>query len=230
MNNIICFIPARGGSKGVPGKNIKDLGGKPLIAWTIDCAEKSRIFQRIIVDTDSEEIAKTAREFGAEVMMRPVELAQDNTTMYDVLKNELPRIDPVPELVMLLQPTVPFRKPVHIKVAVGMLTNQTEYDSLITVETVPDKYNPAQVIVTTSTGPRMASGAPIYQRINGRKNYPLAYIPTGSIYFFKMSNLERGNFYGEKTMLMETEGEINIDNMRDWEDAVKHVNNLATTK
>ena len=77
---ILAVIPARGGSKGVPRKNIKDLGGKPLIAWTIECAKKSKYLDRVIVSTEDNEIASVAQKWGAEVpFMRPMELAQDDT-------------------------------------------------------------------------------------------------------------------------------------------------------
>jgi len=75
-NKIISIIPARGGSKGLPGKNIIPLGGKPLIAWSIEAAQKSKIIERVFVTTDDEEIAGVARKFGAEVpFIRPAELA-----------------------------------------------------------------------------------------------------------------------------------------------------------
>lgn len=77
---VLAVIPARGGSKGVPRKNIKDLGGKPLIAWTIECAKKSKYLDRVIVSTEDNEIASVAQKWGAEVpFMRPMELAQDDT-------------------------------------------------------------------------------------------------------------------------------------------------------
>ena len=77
---ILAVIPARGGSKGIPRKNIKNLGGKPLIAWTIECAQKSKYLDRIVVSTEDEEIAQVAKKWGADVpFMRPMELAQDDT-------------------------------------------------------------------------------------------------------------------------------------------------------
>lgn len=219
MNNIVAFIPARAGSKSIPNKNIKELGGKPLIAWTIETAFSSGL-QRVMVDTDGEEIAKIARQYGAEVMMRPEELAQDTTSMFEVIRSEIPKIVPIPELVLLLQPTSPFRKKVHIKTAIASLVASLEqYDSLISVERVPEKYNPAQVIVSTPLGHRMANGSPISQRITRRQEFPEAYTPTGSIYLFKTKNLESGSLYGERVMLLETESEININGPEDWEAA-----------
>lgn len=216
---MICFIPIRSGSKSIPDKNIKLLGGKPLVAWTIESAQKAG-FQRIIVNTDSEAYAKIAREAGAEVMIRPAELAQDNTSMFEVLKNEIPKIVPVPEIVILLQATTPFREVTHIKAAISYLIN-SDYDSIIAAERVPEQWHPAQVIVSTPMGLRMASGAPISQRITRRQDFPNCWVPTGSIYGFKTANLEKGSMYGERTMVLETPATININTMADWEAAEK---------
>ena len=224
MDNILAFIPARQGSKSIIDKNIHLLGGKPLIAWSIESAFKSGL-QRVIVDTDSEEYGKVAREYGAEVMIRPTELAQDKTSMYEVLKNEIPRIEPLPELVVLFQPTSPFRNTTQVKAAISFLVaNLGEYDSLIAAEKVPDKYNPAQVIVSTPLGFRMANGSPISQRITRRQDHPEAYIPTGSLYIFKTSNLEKGSIYGSKTMLFECEPSVNINSPEDFKLATEYIN------
>lgn len=214
--SIIAFIPARAGSKSIPNKNIRELGGKPLIAWTIETALASGL-RRVIVNTDGEEIAKVARQYGAEVMMRPTELAQDTTSMFEVIRNEIPKIEPRPELVLLLQPTSPFRKKVYIKTAItSMVASLDQYDSLISVERVPEKFNPAQVIVSTPLGHRMANGSPISQRVTRRQEFPEAYTPTGSIYLFKTGNLETGSLYGTRVMLLETESDININGPEDW--------------
>src|SRR3990167_8236315 len=116
MNSIIAFIPARSGSKGVPDKNIAEIGGKPLLVRAIESAQRAGI-DRIIVSTDSEKYATIARQAGAEVLMRATSLAGDKTSMAEVLRAEIPRIDPQPEIVVLLKPTVPFRDALHIKVA-----------------------------------------------------------------------------------------------------------------
>lgn len=92
INNktILALIPARGGSKGLPGKNIKPLLGKPLIAWTIEQAKKNKYFDRIIVSTDSEEIAEISKEYGAEVpFLRPKELARDDSPTSDAIMHAI---------------------------------------------------------------------------------------------------------------------------------------------
>jgi len=240
--NIVAFIPARGGSKGILRKNVKELGGKPLIVWSIESAFKAGL-ERVIVNTDDKEVAEIAKQYGAEVMYVPSIIAkkrkihQDNSSMYEVLKSEVPRISPKPDLVLLLQPTVPFRENLHVKTAVGVFSKNTEkYDSIISVERVPEKYNPALVIVETPTGKGMVmgkikslfgkkhtkpslSGVPISTRITRRQDNPEAWVPTGSIYVFRAENLKQGSIYGKNVMLLETESSININDMDDWKKA-----------
>lgn len=221
---IVAFIPARGGSKGISRKNVKELGGKPLIAWTIEAALKAKL-DRVIVSTEDKEIKKIAKQYGAEVLDRPEELAQDDTPMFVLLDKEVPRIEPIPEMVVLLQPTVPFRRVMHIKAAVNTLAKNEDYDSILTAEKVPVKYSPDQVLVTTPTGLKMATGSPISQRTKSRQRYADAWIPTGSVYVFRTKNLEEGSFYGDRILALETEAEINIDDEADWKQAEKWLKN-----
>jgi N-acylneuraminate cytidylyltransferase len=223
----IAFIPARSGSKSIPDKNIKSLGGKPLLAYTIETAFKSGL-TRVIVNSDSEEYLKIAKEYGAETMLRPKELAQDDTPMFQVLKGEIPKVEPMPEIVVLLSPTVPFRKSILLKSAISFFTNNlNEYDSLMTVQKVPHEYNPAQVIITTPMGLRMADGRAISSRQTRRQEYPEAYVTSQGIYIFKTENLNNGDFYGKKTMLMECDKSIDINTPDDWnklEEQLKQTN------
>ena len=220
MTNLVAFIPARSGSKGIPDKNIQQVGGKTLLARAIESAKQSGI-DRIVVDTDSETYAILARQAGAEVMMRPEELAGDKISMAEVLRAEIPKIDPQPEIIVLLQPTVPFRAPLHIKLAIGLLTGQ-ECDSVLTAERVPDRWHPSEILVSTPTGLRMADGRKIPQRITSRQQYSECWKPTGSVYAFWTKNLETGGFYGEKTLVVETEPCININDESDLSDAIKY--------
>jgi len=225
MTNLITFIPARSKSKSVPDKNIKILGGKPLLVWTIETAFKAGL-QRIIVSSDSEEYLKIARENGAEGMIRPEELASDSASMYSVLKSEIPKIEPLPEIVVLLSPTVPFRKAVLLKSAISFFSqNVKDYDSLMTVQRVPSEFNPGQVIVKTPFGLRMANGMLIPNRTTRRQDYPDAYVTSQGIYIFKTNNLEKGNFYGDRTMLMECDRSIDINTEEDFLKACDYLKN-----
>ena len=106
---IVAVIPARGGSKGIHRKNITPCANKPLIAWTIESALKSKLLDKIYVSTEDREIARISRKFGAEVLKRPENLAQDETLIVDVLKHHLEHDIPNAKTIVLLQPTSPVR-------------------------------------------------------------------------------------------------------------------------
>jgi len=133
---LLAIIPARGGSKRLPNKNILDLAGKPLIVWTIDAAKKSKYIDRIVVSTDSSRIAETAIKAGAEVpFMRPEHLAQDDTSTYDVVDHTLTQLSNYGnqyECLLLLQPTSPLRKSEHIDGAINLFTAKNA-DAVISV-------------------------------------------------------------------------------------------------
>ncbi len=134
----VCLIPARGGSKRVPEKNIRELGGHPLIAYTIDAAKRSCLFKDIIVSTDSEAIADTARKYGAEVpFMRPKEFSGEMSADIEWVKYTLEKLSGAGrdyDAFALLRPTSPFRTVETIKRAWGMFLDADSVDSLRAVE------------------------------------------------------------------------------------------------
>ena len=124
-NNILCVIPCRGGSKGIPGKNIIDLGGKPMLAWTIKSAQEALGVNRIIVSTDCDEIADLSRELGAEVpFRRPEHIASDDVHAVNVVLHALEWLDQNenyhPQGVMMLLPTSPLRLAADIDAAINL--------------------------------------------------------------------------------------------------------------
>lgn len=131
---ILAIIPARGGSKGLPGKNIKLLAGKPLIAHTIEAALKSKHLDRVVVSTDDEKIMEISKKFKAEVIKRPEELARDATPMQPVLEYLVDYLEKrenyKPDIIVLLQPTSPLRNTSHINGAIDKLL-EGKYDSLL---------------------------------------------------------------------------------------------------
>lgn len=132
---VLAIIPARGGSKRLPKKNIKLLDGKPLIAHTIDFAVKSTVINKVILSTESEEIANIALEFGAEIMMRPEELAQDTTKTAPVMMHvvdELEKQGYIPDIVILLQPTCPVREKNLAENVLNILEENNQFDSIFT--------------------------------------------------------------------------------------------------
>jgi CMP-N,N'-diacetyllegionaminic acid synthase len=143
-------IPARGGSKGIPRKNLAPLAGRPLIAYTIEAARMSRSLSRTIVSTDDEEVAAIAKGVGADVpFLRPPHLALDHTPMIDVLVDALATLDRQeeyrPDVVVLLQPTSPFRREDHIDAAVDLLISSGA-DSVVTVTQVPHQFTPESLM------------------------------------------------------------------------------------
>lgn len=144
------MIPARGGSKGIPRKNLVLLGGRPLIAHTADAARASRHLTRVIVSTDDTEIAAASRALGLDVpFLRPVGLAGDDTPMVEVLVDLLATLERRetyrPDILVLLQPTSPFRRAEHIDGAIDLLT-ATGADSVVTVMDVPHQFTPASLM------------------------------------------------------------------------------------
>jgi len=114
---ILAIIPARGGSKGIARKNLRDVGGKPLVAWTIEAGLKSKYITRTVVSTEDNEIAEVSRKFGAEVIERPEELAQDETKTPPVMLHALRELEIggyKPDYIILLQPTCPLRDAKYI--------------------------------------------------------------------------------------------------------------------
>lgn len=136
MNNkILTIIPARGGSKGVPRKNIKKLNGKPLVAYAIESALRSGVVDKVVVSTDDDEIANVVKDFGAEIIMRPAILATDTSLTEPVMKHaldELKSLGYFPDFVSLLQCTSPFLSPDTIRECVQKVQSG-QYDSCITV-------------------------------------------------------------------------------------------------
>jgi len=141
---VIALIPARGGSKGIPRKNLAPLGGRPLLAWTIDAARDSGAVTRTVVSTDDDEIAAVARDLGADVVARPAELARDETPMADVIAAALAELGPLDALV-LLQPTSPLRRAEHVDAAVRLL-RESGADSVVSVVEVPHRYRPGSLM------------------------------------------------------------------------------------
>ncbi len=174
------IIPARGGSKGLPRKNVRILGGKPLIAHTIEAARTSRL-DRVVLSTDDEEIAEVGRRFQAEVpFLRPPELAEDNTPSLAVLLHALHFVEEnesyFPDAVAFLQPTSPFRNAQHINEALDRLAG-SEATSVIGVTEVRDVHPYFMFEVDESLNlrpfiriknrPLRRQDLPVYYRING---------------------------------------------------------------
>jgi len=138
---VLALIPARGGSKGVPRKNLAPVAGKPLLAWTLDAARAAETVTRVVVSTDDDEIAAAADD--AEVLRRPPELAADGTPMLPVIRHAL---DAYPcDVLVLLQPTSPLRRAEHVDACVRLLSDSGA-DAVVSVVEVPHRYEPASLM------------------------------------------------------------------------------------
>lgn len=154
---LLAIVPARGGSKGVPRKNIRLLAGRPLLAWTIDAAHRSGVVDRVVVSTDDAEIAEVARAEGAEVpFMRPAALARDDTPTLPVLQDVVRRLADSegyrPDAVLTLQPTAPLRRPAHIAEALALFAADPRADSLVSCIRVPHIFTPRSVMRLNAAG------------------------------------------------------------------------------
>lgn len=141
---MVALIPARGGSKGIPRKNLAVVGGRSLLAWAVDAARESERVTRSVVSTDDAEIAAAARELGAQVLARPPELAADETPMGLVIAHTLEEL-PDTEVLVLLQPTSPLRRARHVDEAVDLLVSSGA-DSVVSVVEVPHRYRPGSLM------------------------------------------------------------------------------------
>lgn len=216
---MLAIIAARGGSKGLPGKNIRALGGKPLIAYTIEAAIHANVFERIIVNTDSHEIAKVAEEYGAEIpFLRPEELASDEASSTDVLKHTIEYFAEQGQFydsIALLQPTSPLRTETHIKEAFGIFRDRN-VDSLISFTKEPHPIFWNKFINEKGLIENVFQDA---QMSHGRQSYTPTYVPNGAIYMFKSTVLDQNSLYTENTYgyVMDSRSSIDIDTLEDFE-------------
>ena len=127
----LAIIPARGGSKRLPRKNILDLCGKPLISWSIEAALKSKYISKVVVSSDDEEILNISSNFGADIIKRPYELANDTATTFDTVKHTIDNFENY-DYIVLLQPTSPLRNVKHIDEAIELL-EEKQADAIVSV-------------------------------------------------------------------------------------------------
>jgi len=221
---ILALIPARGGSKGVPGKNIKLLAGKSLIAYTVEQANASKGIDRLILSTDDESIAKVAKKIGLEVpFMRPKELADDSAKSLDVVVHALDFLEQRGEFydaVCLLQVTSPYRPKGSIDEAIRLFMKEKP-DSLVSVRKVPDEYNPHWTFEIQNNN-RLKISTGEKKIISRRQELPPAYHRDGAIYIISVSCIkEKNSLLGDDIVAFPIESPklINIDTMKDWEEA-----------
>ncbi len=217
---ILGIIPARGGSKGIPQKNLVSLAGKPLLSYTCEQALRAKSLTRVIVNTDNEEIARCAKGYRVEVpFLRPKHLSEDETPMLDVLLHALETLQSQegyqPDIVVLLQPTSPLRQAEQIDEAVQKLVN-SDADSVVSVVEVPHQFNPVSLL-------RLESGSLIPYlngpQISRRQEKPILYARNGPAILAVRRKIlvEQKSLYGNRTLpfVMPLEFSVDIDGPSD---------------
>lgn len=189
---ILAIIPARGGSKGLPGKNIKILNGKPLIGWTIEQAKACEFIDEIFVSTDSAEIAKVAEQFGISVpSLRPVELASDTSSSMDVVIYTINLLENSPnnstkkefDYIILLEPTSPLRKKDDLKQILKQVVDNVDADGIITLGEVHMEH--PMIVKKVNKDGIIVSYITDVQKITQRQQADKAYFPYGVAYVIK---------------------------------------------
>ncbi len=223
---VLGIIPARGGSKGIPRKNLKLLHGKALLAYTTESALESKRLSRVILSTDDEEIAETGRALGVEVpFIRPSELANDTSPTFPVVMHAVRQMENdgfLFDAICLLQPTNPLRRAEDIDACVELFETSGA-DSVISVLPVPHQYNPKWVYWRDAAGDMVLSTGE-NSPVSRRQDLPPAFHREGSVYVTRRAVLDsHGDLYGGKVLGYEIEPErsVNVDTKEDWDQAEK---------
>ena len=200
---VIAIIPARGGSKGLPNKNIRPLCGKPLIAWSIEKAKQSRYIDVVLVTTDSPAIADVGRQYGAAVpFLRPAELATDHASTYDVIRHALAHYRNAKRLefdyTVLLEPTSPLREDDDVDRMLSTLQSRADsFDAIVSVGQVTE--HPS--IMKRLDGERVQPFCPELAQTSRRQDNAPAYFPYGVAYIAKTPTLlEENTFYARRCL------------------------------
>lgn len=216
---VLGLIPARMGSKGIPGKNMKVLGEKPLIQYTIESAQQSDLLHTLTISTDSPETIRFAQQFHriSVPFLRPAELATDHAPMIDVVRHTISYYGNAGhyfDFVMLLQPTSPFRKPGLIDQAIRQIVDRSA-NSLVTIRRIPEQFNPHWAYQEKGSFLEKILQESIITR---RQDLPPAYYRDGQIYITQTSLIQEGNMAGAKISALINDDifSINLDTHADW--------------
>lgn len=208
--SVLAIIPARGGSKGVPRKNVREVAGKPLIAWTIEAAKKSKYIDRLIISSDDAEIIGVAKAWGCEApFVRPAELAKDETPGIDPVLHALEML-PGYDLVVLLQATSPLRNTEDIDGCIAYCVTNGANACVTVTEAEQSPY----WMFTLAPGGNMQPLIPVKEMAARRQDLPKAYLLNGAVYVANRNWLKsRKTFIAEETLgfVMPQERSLDID-------------------
>jgi CMP-N-acetylneuraminic acid synthetase len=223
LTNILGLIPARGGSKSIPKKNLVPLAGQPLLAYTCEAALGSRSLTRVVLSTDDLEIAAVGRDLGVEVpFVRPGDLARDDTPSLPVVQHAIEWLRAQEawesDLVVLLQPTSPLRTPRHIDEAISQLRS-AEADTVVSVVAVPHRFSPYALMELDDGKLReFWTGQTTFDRYR-RQDMPVLYARNGPAVLVSRTSVlfDRESFYGPTTVpyVMEEQDSVDIDTSYD---------------
>jgi len=223
MTKVFALIPARCGSKGLPNKNIRPLGGYPLLAWSIMAAKKSRLIDRVIVSTDSVEYAKLAIKFGAEApFLRPPEISGDRSTDYDCIAHALNWCalnGGEPEYIAHIRPTTPFRDPTYIDSAIEMFQNSPKnITALRSAHEMPESAYKTLEITTEGRFKMVGSeGTALDSANNARQQFPSTYQANGYVDVLSARFIvERGLIHGDWVLPFITPSVVEVDTQDDF--------------
>lgn len=222
---VVALVLARGGSKGLPGKNLRPLGGHPLIAWSVAAGRLAASVDRVICSTDSDEIAAAARAYGAETpFVRPAELATDNATDLDVFAHALGWLrerGEAPALFVQLRPTTPFRDPAWIDAAVGRMLADPAISCIRSV--APADPTPYKMWRLSENGDRLTpllEAEGLVEPYNlPRQALPVVYRHTGQLDVIRADTIAGGSMTGGTIapLLVDAERAVDIDGPRDFQ-------------
>ena len=218
MADVIGIIPARGGSTRVPRKNIRQVGGVPLIAHTIQATSEASVIDDFVVSTDDDEIATISEEYGATICQRPSELAEDESPMGPVITHTLEMYKGNFDVVCLLQPTVPLRLAADIDQAVDRLLTTADVDSVVSITSPMDP--PHWAITETSDGYLQEAFEPevLWGEIKRSQDLPETWVPNGAIFTATTEAWEKyESFYTPQTAGYEMPPKRSIDIDEPWE-------------
>ena len=225
--DVLALVPARGGSKGIPDKNIRPLAGMTLLEYAARAAAESQVVSRTVLSTDSERIAAEGRRVGLEVpFLRPSHLAADDTPMLPVIEHAVDYLEQhgwSPEIIVLLQPTSPLRRPDHIRDAVRQL-GESGADSVVTVVELPRHLSPDYVmrIEGGQLVPFLPHGGDVTRRQDARP----AYVRDGTVYaFWRRTLRDTRTIYGNRCrpFVLPLRESLTIDTPDDWNEAERRM-------
>lgn len=222
---IISIIPARGGSKGLPKKNILELAGKPLIAWSIEASLKSKYITRTIVSSDDDNILRISGKYGAEILKRPDELSLDTTPSEPVIEHVLKNIESIEEYdyLILLQPTSPLRDEKDIDESILKLIKEKNATALISVKEIDNKI--LKAFKNNKNGYLEGISNNIYPFMR-RQDLPKVFMPNGAIYIIKIDEfLETKKLFSDKTIsyIMDEKKSFDIDTKDDLKEIKNYI-------